>query len=60
MADWSMEELQDWDTKICEIGNALGLDWYPIKSGIKKYAPWARVWVLTGIQLNTRYVIIKK
>ena len=31
MADWSMEELQDWDTRICEFGEQLGLDWYPIE-----------------------------
>ena len=30
MADWSMEELQDWDDKICKLGEELGLDWYPI------------------------------
>ena len=30
MADWSMEELQDWDDKICKLGEKFGLDWYPI------------------------------
>ena len=29
MADWSMEELEDWDKKICALGEGLGLDWYP-------------------------------
>ena len=29
--DWSMEELQKWDEKICALGEALGLDWYPIE-----------------------------
>ena len=29
MADWSVEELQDWDNKICKLGKELQLDWYP-------------------------------
>ena len=37
MADWTMEELQDWDDKICNIGGALNLDWYPIEYEICDY-----------------------
>ena len=37
MADWSMNELQDWDKKICALGEGLGLDWYPIDYEICDY-----------------------
>ena len=37
MSDWSMEELQEWDKKICKIGESLGLDWYPIEYEICDY-----------------------
>jgi len=37
MADWSMEELQSWDNKICTLGEGLGLDWYPIEYEICDY-----------------------
>jgi len=30
MSDWSMEELADWDRRICEISKANGLNWYEI------------------------------
>lgn len=30
MSDWNMEELVDWDNKICDLGKEFGLDWYPI------------------------------
>ena len=30
MSEWNMEELQDYDDKICKLGEELGLDWYPI------------------------------
>ena len=31
MSDWSIDELQKWDDKICVLGESLGLDWYPIE-----------------------------
>ena len=37
MSEWSMEELQDWDDKICKLGEELGLDWYPISYEICDY-----------------------
>jgi spore cortex formation protein SpoVR/YcgB (stage V sporulation) len=30
MSDWSLDNLQEWDDRICEIARAHGLDWYPI------------------------------
>ena len=30
MSDWNLQDLQDWDDKICEIAKKHGLDWYPI------------------------------
>lgn len=30
MSDWTLEQLTEWDTKICEIGKNMGLDWFPI------------------------------
>jgi len=30
MSEWNMDELEDWDNKICELGKEIGLDWYPI------------------------------
>ena len=37
MSEWSMDELQDWDRKICVLGEALSLDWYPIDYEICDY-----------------------
>ena len=30
MSDYTLEELEAWDTKICEIAKNFNLDWYPI------------------------------
>ena len=30
MSDWSLDDLQVWDDKICELAKSHGLDWYPI------------------------------
>lgn len=30
MSDFSLEELEEWDQKICDIAKSYGLDWYPI------------------------------
>ena len=30
MNDWSIDDLEKWDEKICEIARGYGLDWYPI------------------------------
>ena len=30
MSDWSLDDLQTWDDKICDLAKEHGLDWYPI------------------------------
>ena len=30
MTDWTFDELQQWDKKICKIAKSYGLDWHPI------------------------------
>jgi stage V sporulation protein R len=30
MSDWTLKDLENWDTKICELGLKNELDWYPI------------------------------
>ena len=30
MGDWSLEDLEEWDVKICELASKKGLDWFPI------------------------------
>ena len=30
MSDWNLNDLEEWDDKICEIALKHGLDWYPI------------------------------
>ena len=30
MSDWNVNDLEEWDEKICEIARGHGLDWYPI------------------------------
>jgi len=30
MGDWSLEDLEKWDTKICQLASEKGLDWFPI------------------------------
>ena len=37
MSEWTISDLEKWDKKICTIGEALGLDWYPIEYEICDY-----------------------
>lgn len=37
MSDWTAQELQDWDQKVCEVGRSLGLDWFPIVYDVCDY-----------------------
>lgn len=55
MADWSMEELQDWDKKICTLGEALGLDWYPIEYEICDYKEMIGHMAYTGLPTHYRH-----
>lgn len=55
MSDWSMEELQEWDDKICSIGQALGLDWYPIEYEICDYKEMIGHMAYTGLPTHYRH-----
>jgi len=30
MSDWDLDDLEEWDNKICELAKKYGLDWFPI------------------------------
>lgn len=55
MADWSMEELQEWDKKICTLGEGLGLDWYPIEYEICDYKEMIGHMAYTGLPTHYRH-----
>jgi stage V sporulation protein R len=55
MADWSMSELQDWDKKICTLGEGLGLDWYPIDYEICDYKEMIGHMAYTGLPTHYRH-----
>ena len=55
MPDWSMTELQDWDKKICVLGEALGLDWYPIEYEICDYKEMMGHMAYTGLPTHYRH-----
>jgi stage V sporulation protein R len=50
-----MEELQDWDKKICTIGETLGLDWYPIEYEICDYKEMIGHMAYTGLPTHYRH-----
>jgi len=55
MADWSVEELQEWDNKICELGKGLNLDWYPIEYEICDYKEMMGHMAYTGLPTHYRH-----
>ena len=55
MADWSMEEIQEWDKKICAHGKELGLDWYPIEYEICDYKEMIGHMAYTGLPTHYRH-----
>jgi stage V sporulation protein R len=55
MSDWSMEELQGWDKKICTLGETLGLDWYPIEYEICDYKEMMGHMAYTGLPTHYRH-----
>ena len=55
MADWSMEELHEWDKKICTIGEGLNLDWYPIEYEICDYKEMIGHMAYTGLPTHYRH-----
>lgn len=55
MSDWSMDELQRWDEKICVLGAELGLDWYPIDYEICDYKAMIGAMAYTGLPTHYRH-----
>lgn len=55
MSDWSMEELHEWDKKICALGESLGLDWYPIEYEICDYKEMMGHMAYTGLPTHYRH-----
>lgn len=55
MSDWSMEELQSWDDKICKLGKEIGLDWYPINYEICDYKEMIGHMAYTGMPTHYRH-----
>jgi stage V sporulation protein R len=55
MSDWSLKELQEWDDKICSLGSALGLDWYPIEYEICDYKEMMGHMAYTGLPTHYRH-----
>ncbi len=55
MSEWSMEELTDWDNKICAIGEGLTLDWYPIEYEICNYKEMIGHMAYTGLPTHYRH-----
>jgi len=55
MPDWSMKELQAWDEKICSLGQAYGLDWYPIEYEICDYKEMIGHMAYTGLPTHYRH-----
>jgi stage V sporulation protein R len=55
MPEWSMDELQEWDKKICTIGEALGLDWYPIEYEICDYKEMMGHMAYIGLPTHYRH-----
>jgi stage V sporulation protein R len=37
MSNWSLDELKEWDDKICELAESHGLDWFPINYEVCDY-----------------------
>jgi stage V sporulation protein R len=55
MPDWSMQELENWDKKICSLGEGLGLDWYPIEYEICDYKEMMGHMAYTGLPTHYRH-----
>ena len=50
-----MEELHEWDTKICALGQAMDLDWYPIEYEICDYKEMIGHMAYTGLPTHYRH-----
>ena len=55
MSEWNIADLQKWDDKICSLGEALGLDWYPIEYEICDYKEMIGHMAYTGLPTHYRH-----
>ena len=55
MPDWSMKDLEEWDKKICVLGEGLGLDWFPIEYEICDYKEMMGHMAYTGLPTHYRH-----
>jgi len=55
MSDWAVADLEKWDSKICRVGENLGLDWFPIDYEIIDYQEMLGAMAYTGIPTHYRH-----
>lgn len=55
MSEWSIDDLQRWDDKICDLGKELGLDWYPINYEICDYKEMIGHMAYSGMPTHYRH-----
>ena len=55
MSDWSVQDLQEWDDKICALGKKYGLDWYPISYEICDYKEMIGHMAYSGLPTHYRH-----
>jgi len=55
MNDWTIGELEDWDNKICKIGESYGLDWFDIDYEIIDYHEMIGAMSYTGMPTHYRH-----
>lgn len=55
MTTWTIDELKDWDKKICESGKKFGLDWYPIDYEIIDFHEMIGAMAYVGLPTHYRH-----
>lgn len=55
MNDWTVEDLQRWDDKICKLGKSYGLDWHPIDYEIIDYQEMLGAMAYVGLPTHYRH-----
>jgi len=55
MSEWSMDELKDWDEKICTMAKEYGLNWYEIDYEVIDYNEMISAMAYTGLPTHYRH-----
>jgi stage V sporulation protein R len=55
MTDWTLDELNHWDEKICEVGATFGLNWFDIDYEIIDYHEMISAMSYTGLPTHYRH-----